>query len=40
MTKKEVIRNFGGWKDIFLGKSHMEKCHLRNFSWQSKNCLK
>jgi len=35
MTKKMVIRNFGGWKDFF-GKSHTEKCNLRNFSWQSK----
>jgi len=23
-------------KDIVLGKNRMEKCHLGNFSWQSK----
>ena len=36
ITIKKVIRNFGGWKDIFFGKNHMEKCHLRNCFLQSK----
>ena len=38
--KTKVIRNFGGWKEMFLGKSHMEKCNLLNLSWQSKKILK
>ena len=35
LKEEKVIRNFGRWRHIFW-KSHMKKCHLQNFSLQSK----